>query len=197
MRHTSTSLLALAALVALAAPARAGFPDTTYDLGKGSRVEYKLVHPLHKVLGTSGVLKGRVAVAKDKLLMPLRIALPLVTLSSGNKNRDGNALLTLAVDRFPSAVLEVSRFDEAKRTPWTDGLVNVTGTATGQLKLHGVARDVTIPLTAMASASGLTVDAEFDVSLTAHGIERPALLTVPVEDAVHVTVHAVGAPAKD
>lgn len=188
--------LAALALALLAAPARAAFPDTSYDLGAGTRVEYRLVHPMHKVLGASGRLEGRVAVKGDRLATPLKIKLPLLTLDSGNKNRDGNALLALEANKFPKAVLEVTRFDEKARTAGADGAVTVSGLAAGTLKLHGVSRDVSFPLKAVASAAGLTVDAEFDVSLMGHGVERPSLLTVPVEDAVHVTVHAVGAPAR-
>lgn len=188
--------LAAVLLSLLAPPALAAFPDTTYVLGAGTRVEYRLVHPMHKVLGTTDTLEGRVAVKGDKLVTPLKIKLPLMTLDSGNRNRDGNALLTLEVSKFPKAVLEVTRFAETSRTPGPDGAVTVAGQAAGTLKLHGVVRELSFPLKAVAAASGLTVDAEFDVSLTGHGIERPSLLTVPVEDAVHVSVHAVGAPAR-
>ncbi|MEB3221672.1 MAG: hypothetical protein VKS61_06295, partial [Candidatus Sericytochromatia bacterium] len=97
--------LAALALALLAAPARAAFPDTSYDLGAGTRVEYRLVHPMHKVLGASGRLEGRVAVKGDRLATPLKIKLPLLTLDSGNKNRDGNALLALEANKFPKAVL--------------------------------------------------------------------------------------------
>lgn len=186
--------LAAFAVALTATPARAGFPDTAYTLGAGTRVEYRLVHPLHKVVATSGKLEGRVAIQGDKLVVPLKIKLPLLTFDSGNRNRDGNALLHLEANRFPKAVLEVTRFDEQSRTPGADGGVTVAGRAVGQIKVHGIAREVTIPLRAQASATGLTVEAEFDVSLTSHGIERPALLTVPVEDTVHVTVRAVGQP---
>lgn len=192
MRTALAVALACGSLLSVAYPAHAEFPDTVYELGKASRVEYKLVHPLHKVLGTSRVLKGQVRVAGNRLVTPLRIALPLATFNSGNRNRDGNALLTLAVDRFPAAVLEVSSFDETRRVPGEKGATTVTGIASGQLKLHGVSRDVSIPLTAVAAEKELTVDAVFDVSLTAHDIERPSLLTVPVNDSVRVTVHAVG-----
>ena len=189
----------LAALfLALAAhPARAAFPDTSYEFGAGTRVEYRLVHPMHRVLGASSTLEGRVAVKGDRLATPLRLKLPLLTLDSGNRNRDGNALLALEANRFPKAVLEVVRFDEQARTPGPGGTVTVSGVAAGTLKLHGVAREVRFPLKAVASTAGLTVEAEFDVSLTGHGIERPALLTVPVEDAVHVTVRAVGLAAPE
>lgn len=192
-----SAALAAFALALLATPARAGFPDTAYTLGAGTRVEYRLVHPMHKVVATSGKLEGRIAIKGDRLVVPLKIKLPLLSFDSGNRNRDGNALVYLEVNKFPKAVLDVTRFDEQARKPGPDGGVTVTGNAGGALKVHGVSREVSFPLKAQASASGLTVDAEFDVSLTNHGIERPALLTVPVEDTVRVTVHAVGQPARE
>lgn len=186
----SLPLFALAAAL-LAAPAVAA--PTTYSFGKESAVEYVLVHPAHTIHGTSSSLKGKVVVEGGKLVTPLKLTLPLATLKTGNANRDNNALLTLGAIRQPSAELEVTKFDQTS-SKTEGGATKIAGSATGTLKLKGVAKPYTIPLTATVAADKLTVDAAFTVSLTAHGIERPALVFVPTEDEVKVTVHGVATP---
>lgn len=174
---------------ALAAPAAA----VTYAFGPPSVVTYDLVHRMHTVKGTSSSLTGSVSVAGDRLVTPLTISLPLKTFQSGNANRDANAYLALGVLRHPLATLEVQRFAETGRT--RDGATQrIAGTAHGTLTVRGVAKPVAIPLQAALAPDALTVDARFPVSLTAHGIPRPSLMFVPVEDDVTVNVHGVARP---
>lgn len=187
------TLLAAAAVLAAAPAFAAAAAPVTYTFGKESLVEYVLVHPAHTIHGSSMSLRGKVTVQDGKLVTPLKLMLPLKTLTSGNANRDNNALLTLGAMTQPTALIEVTRFDQTSKSE-AGGALKLGGTATGTLKLHGTTKPVTIPLSATVSADKLLVDATFTVSLTAHGIERPALVFVPTEDAVKVTVHGVATP---
>ncbi len=191
------SLLAAVAAALFAAPAGhaapAQLPDT-FDFGSASAVSYHLVHALHQVTGVSHALRGRVTLAGDRLATPMTLRLPLVSFESGNANRDANAAATLDVGRFPAAVLEVRRFTETSRTALPGGAFAIVGEAVGQLGLHGVIRPVSVPLRARVAPEGVTVDATFEVSLTAYQIPRPSLLFKPVDDVVKVSVHGVAAP---
>lgn len=187
-------LRSLAALVLAAAPAAAPAATTTYAFGKQSVVTYTMVHQLHAFEGTTATLRGKVAIAGGKLVTPLKLTIPVVSFDSGNRNRDANALLALDAGRFPSVALDVAQFTEKGRTG-SGAAFEVKGDASGTLKLHGVTRSVTIPLTAKVAPDALVVDAAFEVKLTDYGIERPSLLFKPVEDEVKVTVHGVAAPA--
>lgn len=195
----SRSLLAAAVAALLALPLAPGSahaaPAATFDFGPASTVSYHLVHPLHQVTGVSHALRGRVVMAGEHLATPLTLRLPLLTFDSGNTSRDANAALTLEVGRFPAAVLEVRRFAETSRTALPGGAWAIVGEASGELALHGVKRAVTVPLRARVGPEGVTVDAAFEVSLTAHQIPRPSLMFKPVDDTVKVSVHGVAAPA--
>ncbi|MEB3197411.1 MAG: YceI family protein [Candidatus Sericytochromatia bacterium] len=194
MFKRSMVLCALSAWLAAATSVQATSLDASYAFGADSTIDYHLVHPLHRVKGVSHGLKGRIVVLKDRLQTPMTLELPLISFRSGNANRDGNAAATLEVQKFPLATLLVQRFEEKERASVGDAL-RVAGVAHGQLSLHGVSLPVAIPLTALARPGGVTVEAEFDVSLTAHAIPRPSLLFNPVEDNVKVVVHGVAHPA--
>lgn len=185
----------LAALVlAMGAPASAqGATTTTYAFGKASEVRYHMVHQLHEFSGTTHALRGKVALRDGKLVTPLKLQVPLVTFDSGNTNRDTNALLVLDAGKFPSVALAVTAFTERTRSGSATAF-EVAGDAEAMLTLRGVTKPLKFPLKAKVGPEGLTADAAFEVSLTAFGIERPALLFKPVEDVVRVTVHGVAAP---
>ena len=191
--NRSLPILALVATLVAAPAVAAPATSTTYAFGKESTVAYVLVHPAHTIHGTSSSLKGKITLEGGKLVTPFKLTLPLSTLNTGNANRDNNALLTLGAQRQPSALLEVTRFDQTSKTE-AGGVTKIAGSAIGTFKLKGVAKPYTIPLTATVAADRVTVDATFTVSLTAHGIERPALVFVPTEDEVKVTVHGVATP---
>lgn len=200
MRHLIPVFAAFAALAAPAAFAAPAAPApapasaaATYTFGAGSVVTYDLVHKMHAVKGTTNALEGKAAVADGKLVTPLTFKVPLRTFVSGNANRDANAYQALSVLRHPLATLDVQRFAETGRTK-AGVATKITGTAHGTLTVRGVAKPAAIPLEAVVAPDALTVDARFPVSLTAHGIPRPALMFVPVEDAVDVVVHGVARP---
>ena len=185
--------LAAAGTLMAAAAATTAAPPVTYAFTKATDVTYHMVHPLHQVKATTHTLRGKVTVADGKLVTPLTLTLPLVSFDSGNANRDANALLALEANRFPSAKLTIDRFTERSRTV-AGAATELAGDAVGTVTVHGVPKPVTIPLKARVAPDALIVDAEFVVSLSAHGIPRPSLLFKPVEDAVRVVVHGVAAP---
>ncbi|MDB5097157.1 MAG: hypothetical protein JWM80_1578 [Cyanobacteria bacterium RYN_339] len=182
---TSLAALLLAAFPASAAP-------TAYEFGTGSEVDYFVVHPMHHTKGVTHSLKGKVLLEKDQLLTPLALELPLVSFRSGNANRDANAVNVLGAAITPSAKLAIAHFTETGRTA-RGKAIHITGKATGTLTLHGVTRNVELPIDATIDGPTLTVDSAFSVFLTAYKIERPALLFKPIEDEVKVTVHGVAA----
>jgi polyisoprenoid-binding protein YceI len=173
--------------------AQAPVPSGSFQFNENSTVTYHLVHMLHKVQGSTHQLQGTATLHAGRLVTPLILEVPLITFRSGNANRDNNAAATLDVGRFPKASLTVTRFDEHNRVTKPAGSISVKGTAYGNWNLHGITQTTTVPIEANWSPQGLTVDATFNLSLTAFGIPRPSLLFKPVEDDVEVKVHAVAA----
>jgi polyisoprenoid-binding protein YceI len=103
---------------------------------------------------------------------------------SGNGNRDAHMLEATEAARFPFVTLKaVGRLAPPAGYP-----ASVTVALRGELTFHGVARPVEVPVeVAFASARQATATATLPVSLDAHGVERPSLLFVKVDDAVVIT----------
>jgi polyisoprenoid-binding protein YceI len=179
-------------LVMAAAPASG--PSGQFKFNENSEVSYHLIHMLHQVRGSTRKLQGVATLQAGRLVTPLSLEVPLISFRSGNANRDNNAAATLDVGRFPKATLTVTQFDERARSTNPDGSITVKGSASGNWNLHGVTQATTLPLEATWTPQGLSVDASFNISLSAFGIPRPSLLFKPVEDDVEVKVHAVAAP---
>lgn len=69
-------------------------------------------------------------------------------------------------------------------------------TVTGQLTVHGVTRDYTVPGTIGVANGGLTADAAFKVRLADHKISIPRLLLRNIAEVVEVKVNAVYSTGK-
>lgn len=199
MKPITTALTGIALLSALTAPAWAAPAPapaaTTYGFTPDTEVDYFVEHPMHHVKGVTHSLAGDVTISNDKLVTPLTIKLPLLTFNSGNGNRDNNAALILDVARFPAASVDVQKFVETGRTK-ENGVTKLTGTAHGNLSLHGITRPVEVPLTVVLGTNQLTVDGTLTVKLSEYKIERPSLLFTPINDDVKVAIHGVAAPRR-
>lgn len=169
----------------------------TYQLRpEASELIYELRHPLHMVRGISRDLHGTLIIqeAPPYLRTPCQIKAPLSSFSSRNRNRDANALAALESWRFPYAEVLLQRVEMLPRagihSPQgsprnSDGMVH------GVVGLHGVLRPFTAKFQARASSRNFTIEAAFSLSLAAHGVERPQLLLLPVDDAVSIRCRLV------
>jgi polyisoprenoid-binding protein YceI len=130
------------------------------------------------------------------LLLRARVA--TAAFSSGNFLRDQRARARVfRSDAHPEALL-VARA-QGESPPLAVG-ATITLALIAELTLAGVTRTYPIEatITTESAADGgmrLRATATFAVSLTAHGMERPALLGLVTEDAVVVQVSATAQPA--
>lgn len=171
-----TTILAVAVAVTLL-PAVAGAESWS---GTGP-VEYVLVHKFHQVVGKCGKAEGR-ALA-DGVDLKVMARAPVACFDSGNTNRDTNAMATVDAAHHPLVV--VRGVAKGFRLPDPGQTAKVPVEASVELK--GVEKPQAIELT-VERKDAKTLEASFDfpVSLTAHGVERPSLLFVPVDDAVQI-----------
>ena len=94
----------------------------------------------------------------------------------------------LETDEFPHAVLAGGDVIAASAPALAVG-EPIAVTVRGSFDLHGVARDREIAGTATLQPDGsLLVQAEFTVSLAAHGIDRPGFLVMKLADEQQVRV---------
>jgi polyisoprenoid-binding protein YceI len=122
---------------------------------------------------------------------------------SGNRLRDARARASVfETDTFPEARLVATAEDRPGITALAPG-EPVTLMLAAELTLHGVTLPyrIEVRLSASESAEGRAsyrAEADFEVSLTAHGMRRPALLGLVTDDLVRVslvaTAHPVPAP---
>jgi polyisoprenoid-binding protein YceI len=106
----------------------------------------------------------------------------LSTLESDQSFRDGTlAGQALETDRFPTATFALTEPIEFGTIPAEGETVKID--AKGTLTLHGVTRDVTVPLDAKLVKDAIVVTGQVDVAFADYGIEKPvALRVLSIED---------------
>jgi YceI-like domain len=156
----------------------AAFADTQLS-GTGT-VEYRLVHKFHKIVGVSKAMAVRGTVDGSGLKVMARAQVS--TFDSDNSNRDSHMMETVEGEKYPWAVVRATLTGFSLPA---SGSKKVTVQAT--VELHGISVNHPIDLT-VETQDGKTfrITFEFPESLTAHKIERPSLLFVPVDDDVRI-----------
>ena len=167
----------LVAILLLLAPAAARAENWA---GQGP-VEYVLIHKFHKVVGKCPSAEGR-AVDDAKGLKVMARA-KVACFDSGNANRDTNAMETVDAAHHPLVVVRGVADGAKLPAPGSQAKLPIEA----QVELKGVEKPQTIELT-LDRRDERTVDVSFDfpVSLTAHGVKRPSLLFVPVDDQIRI-----------
>jgi hypothetical protein len=176
-RHTIPLLALLAATIAKPTQVAAQINQL---VGNGS-VEYRLVHKFHTISATSHAMAVRGTVDTSGLKVMARTQVG--TFDSGNSNRDAHMMEAVEGEKYPWSVVRAVL--PGFRLPTTPGTVKVTVQAS--VELHGVAVNHPIDIT-LESKDGTHFQARFTFSesLTAHKIERPSLLFVPVDDLITI-----------
>jgi hypothetical protein len=148
--------------------------------GNGT-VEYQLIHKFHKFVGRSKALVVRGAVDASGLKIMARAQVS--TFDSDNTNRDEHMMETVEGAKYPWAV--VRGVLPGYKLPTSANTSKIT--VQGAVELHGVTVNHPIDLT-LTTKDGVHFEVRFDFveSLTAHKIERPSLLFVPVDDAITI-----------
>lgn len=186
-------MLALAAALVLAAAPPQGRALAVDPAA--STLVYRIVHKLHEVEGRSAQVEGKAVVQPDgKVLAMARV--PVASFDSGDGNRDGHMREAVEAGKFPFAIVKgVTTLPQGALDGRRPATFQVT--LAGEVELHGVRRPVTVPLTVVLEPDGaLRVRGALDLSLEAHGVERPSLLFVKVEDACRIVLELVLREAK-
>ncbi|HUL61310.1 MAG TPA: YceI family protein [Anaeromyxobacteraceae bacterium] len=196
----AAAIALLAAATAAAAPPQpadaAPTGSLTFAIAPGSTLAYRLGATFHEVRGVTHEVEGRARVLSDGTVQVM-VRAPVASFDSGNGNRDAHMKEVTDAARFPFVVL--------KAVGSAPSLAGPAGTAVpaepvrialrGELIFHGVARPVEAPVEVrFAEGERATARTTFPVSLTAHGVERPALLFVKVDDRIEIEAGLALAP---
>jgi polyisoprenoid-binding protein YceI len=178
-------------LLAAAAPARSFSIDAP-----ASEVRYHVVHKLHRVDGRSSTLEGKAVLQPDGGILAM-VRIPAASFQSGDGNRDAHLVEVLETSKFPFVVFKGVARLEGTLLAASAGVTKRSLAMTGEVELHGVRRPVTVPLDLELRPDGsVRARGSFEVSLDAHGVERPALLFVKVEDVCRIDVDLVAREVK-
>jgi hypothetical protein len=158
-----------------------------------SELTYEVRHPIHGARGVSRDVRGTLEVIARApwIALPAGISAPLGAFTSRNRNRDANAMAVLGSRRYPEAAVRILglRLAQSPSGSW-----NATGEADGELSLHGVTRPFEAQVSAkLTDAAAIAIDAAFTLSLTAHQVERPMLLLLPIDDRVAIEARLLAA----
>jgi hypothetical protein len=178
----------LALLIAAAPAAQARDPATaahetprTFAVLPGSTLSYHLVHKFHTVTGVSRIIEGKARLLPDGTVQVM-VRAPLESFDSGNSNRDEHMLEVTDAARNPYVVLKgVGRVSQPSSFP-----SEVALRLQGELTLK-TTQPVAVPMTVRFEAPDrASIDTRFPVSLEQHGVERPSLLFVKVDDRIEI-----------
>jgi polyisoprenoid-binding protein YceI len=181
-------LLAAALVAALAALA----PDARAErrIGRaleGSTVTYGARTAFER---WEGVAPAEIAQLRfddgDVRRLTLEVRVPTDAFDSGNPFRDANARrVTFESDRYPAATFVATGVTGGPPWDLPPGAAREL-TLRGRLALHGVEREVEVPIVATREDATLRVEGAFDVSLAAFEMRAPGLFGIRVEDRVTV-----------
>ena len=147
----------------------------------GSFVGYRVNENLANVGSTTAV--GRTPKVSGSLtfagatVTAVKITADLTTLQSDRSMRDGQLhQQALQTDQFPTATFELTTPIQLPSTPVDGQALSVT--AQGRLTLHGVTKDVSIPLQAKLAGNVVTVVGSLKIQFADYAINPPQSMMV-------------------
>ena len=146
---------------------------------KSGESTYTVSHLMKKVRATSKELKGKVACQETQC--EFLIAVPVKSYVSSDSNRDENMQMTVESGKFPLATAK-GKFDREKF------FASGTQTVPAEVTFHGIERTYQVTFKRIDDS---TMDADLNLKLTAHKIERPSLFGVSIDDEVPLSFHLV------
>jgi polyisoprenoid-binding protein YceI len=190
-RRMLATVRVIAALVATAAvmasSAGSAEPARFRVMSEQSRVEFVAGTQLGEFRGSTGLVSGDVVLDPVAPGRPeLAITVDARGLRSDNPKRDQHMHeVVLEAAQFPTVRLVASAFRP------DSGPAAVGGTLVGTLSLHGVDREVTIPVRFERNGRTLHGNARFTIALADFRITPPRMLGLKVHDTVDVVVRLV------
>ena len=145
-----------------------------------SEVEYSGRHPMHAFTGRSSsiILLSDCDNNRDKC--DLRFTVPVISLNSGNDNRDSNMLNYLGAFSYSEIILNIEDFIIKEYN--SDSIPCA-------ITIHGVTQIINIPLTVkLKSSNQYTASSTFFILLEEFDIPRPKLLFVPIDNEIRIKV---------
>ncbi len=157
--------------------------EGTYKIGPGSAAGYRVrelfVGGLAKVdaVGRSESVRGTVVIGRSGSTLQVQsvnVTVDMTKLVSDESRRDGRMRTTgIETDRFPTATFVSS--SAVTLDGESEAAKPVKATVPGKLTLHGVTRDVQIPVDAQLRSGTLEIVGRFAINMKDYAIEPPEI----------------------
>ncbi|HYL79654.1 MAG TPA: YceI family protein [Candidatus Acidoferrum sp.] len=170
-------------------------PRTVYQLDESkSSVRFDAKAFLHDFGGKTSKVQGVIRLSDPERLGDAEacIAIDAASLDTGNKDRDDNMRReNLETAKYPTIGFRLAKVESTRR----DG-GGWEFTALGSLSLHGVSREIRLPIRARQDGDAVRLTATLPLKMSEYQIPIPKLLFIAVEDQVQVSFEVVARLAK-
>ena len=182
MKRLSLALLATSLLSSSSLAQEGGSAPRTYSVRSAdSSLTYRLKHKLHVVEGTARPTEGKARLLPDGTLQ-VAVRANVADFDSGNSNRDSHMKEVTEATKYPT--VEFKGVATGVKVP-TSFPAKQEVTLKGQLTFHGVKQSIEVPLQVLFNtATDVSAEGKFQISLESYKVERPSLLMVKVDDAL-------------
>ena len=146
----------------------------------GSKVEYFGSHPTHGFSGYSSSITLIADCNEGASVCDLQFSIPIISLNSGNDNRDSNMLNYLKAFSYPEIKLNVSDF---LIKDYDGDFISC------ELNISGITQQIEIPLTLLKKNKNQhRAQSSFAISLDQFGIDIPKLLFIPIDSNIKILI---------
>jgi polyisoprenoid-binding protein YceI len=122
-------------------------------------------------VGRTGDVTGSITIAGDQLTAA-EFEVDLTSITTNESRRDDRVQSALETGQFPTATFTLTGPVELGADPASGEEVSVT--AVGDFTLHGVTKQVEVPLQARLVGDTVVVVASFDILFSEYGVEAPS-----------------------
>lgn len=161
--------------------------------------------PLETVKGRTGEVKGFVTFDPQDIMGTAKggFEVDLASLKTGIGLRDKQMREQyLETDKYPSVVFKLTKVIQASSNTLADNQA-VDLVLEGQFKLHGITRDIQVPIAVkymkateetkkLRPGDLLRITADFDVLLSDYNIQRPQFVILKLDDTQKISIDLMG-----
>ena len=144
-----------------------------------SNVKYFGSHPMHSFSGWSSSIT-LLSECNEDGFCDFTFKVPIISLNSGNDNRDSNMLNYLKVFSYPEIILNVENFSIKE---YSNEILSC------EMIIAGMSQQINISLSLLEiSKNQYRVNSFFTISLEEFNIEIPKLLFIPINNEIKIEV---------
>jgi len=160
--------------------------DTYTILRRLSEINFDVSAQLHNVHGVSKEFSGTITGdPNDITAAHIVVKLDPSSLNTDNEKRDKDLRQKcLEVDKYPAIQFESSSIEAESKT-LTAGKP-VKATIKGTLRLHGLEKQIAVPVTILLNNDTLTADGSLAIVLDEYKIQRPKVVFVRLQNDVKI-----------